>query len=92
MLSIDFVCPESPTLSSFNLNSSKSYAKYNLQNLSNHLEIKFRFATKDVNQSKALLLFMCNETNESNYQTYDDFMSITVDSGWLSFTINLGQG
>ena len=76
-----------PMLASFP--NKESYIKHNLKNLSNHLEIKFRFATQNMNQSKALILFMSNQNKNHNII---DFLSISLDSGVLFFTINLGHG
>ncbi|CAG2161585.1 unnamed protein product, partial [Oppiella nova] len=81
-------------MASFNSDpNKKSFIKYNLKNLTNHLEIKFRFATLQPNQSKALILFMGNLQNKTqNPHFIVDFLSISLESGILCFRINLGHG
>ncbi len=78
------------TLALFNANGSPSFIKYKLQNLTNHLEIRFRFATLNIYQNKALLLFMGNRKSKNNFII--DFMSISLEFGYLFFRIHLGHG
>ena len=52
--------------------------------------MRFRFTTSNLDQKKALLLFMSQSKNDLN--VFNDFFSVSLDRGTLFLHVNLGHG